>query len=415
MTFTILTVAFTHGLISSLSACVYPLIPITTAIFGAGKAGKWGEGLLLSGIYVAGMAITYMALGVSAALTGTLFGSYMGNPIVVITFALLFFYLGLSFIDLLPLPLPNLGDKLQAKKSKSLIYPFVMGIFSGFIAAPCTAPLFGALLIEIATNASQHQSILPGVVQSLFFSLGMGAPFLAIGAFAIKLPKPGSWMRFVKFIGAAVLFAAGYHYIEDLYGPFPDQHNLITYSISGVLLFLIFLILADPGTSDEMGMRKKILTANFLLISGFGLFLATSPMASSTQESQISTNQTGNIIWYDSLNKGMEVASKNGSILMIDFWAEWCSSCHEMEEHLFRTKEFSRLIQTHNVTLVRLDYTVTDTQEKEDLAARYEIRGLPTLVFTDHKGKLITALLGFKNKQDSLNKINYILTDYPLK
>lgn len=152
-----ISLAFLNGLISSMSACVYPLIPITTAIFGAGKTGHWLEGLSLSGIYVSGMALTYVALGLVAALTGSVFGSYMGSPIVIFVFSMMFFVLALGFLDIIPLPLPNFGDKLQTRKTSKYGYPLILGIFSGFIAAPCTAPLYGAILLDIAKLGCQQK------------------------------------------------------------------------------------------------------------------------------------------------------------------------------------------------------------------------------------------------------------------
>ena len=409
MTIELIGVAFSHGLISALSACVYPLIPITTTIFGAGKVGHWAEGLFLSMVYVIGMALTYVAIGLLAAFGGTVFGSYLGDPVVVGTFAGIFILLGLGFLGVIPLPIPNFADKINIKKTNSIVYPLLLGIFSGFIAAPCTAPLFGALLIEIAKNSAENNSILPGVVQSLAFSFGMGVPFLLIGTFALKLPKPGKWLQAVKYIGATVLFTASYHYLEDLYGPFPPAGEVWMYAALGIALFAVFLMLSEPlSAPEQMNFRKKVYTTTFLLIAGFGLFMATSPFAIKSSKTSIVNHSSQK--WHSTLSDGLVAAKQNNSVVLMDFWAEWCVSCFEMEEKLFGSSDFQSLVEKYNINLVRLDYTTTDTDEEIEIAEKYKIKGLPTLVILDKNGNLIDTLLGFRNKEESMGKLKNILS-----
>jgi len=412
-----LGIAFLHGLISAMSACVYPLIPITTAIFGAGKTSHWIEGLFLSTVYVCGMALTYVGLGVIAALSGTVFGGYLGSPAVILIFSALFFLLGLSFLDIIPLPIPNLGNTLQAKKSNKIIYPLALGIFSGFIAAPCTAPLYGAILIDIAQNAATNKSLVPGVTQALFFSLGMGFPFLLIGGFAMKLPKPGRWMRVVKYVGAMVLFTAGFHYLEDLVGPYPPEGSKYTLAILGAALCVVFLMLSDPPGKEgdeeaQTSLRKKSGVAFFLTIAAFGLFLTTSllkPGQNTTSAAHSATQ--GQEARFTSLQTAMNSIEAD-EIILVDFWAQWCTACHKMDEDLFPTSDFQNLLTTYHLALTRLDYTETDTKEKEDIIEKYKINGFPTLLLTDKSGKEIGRVLGFRSKDDTIRQLDEILSAY---
>jgi thiol:disulfide interchange protein DsbD len=408
-------VAIVHGLISSLSACVYPLIPITTAIFGAGRTGHWLEGLWLSSIYVAGMSITYVALGIMAALTGTVFGSYMGSPVVIVVFSALFFLLGLNFLDIVKLPLPNFGDHLKAKKTGKFLYPFILGVFSGFIAAPCTAPLFGAILIDIAKNAAMQHSLVPGIVQALAFSIGMGIPFLLIGGFALKLPKPGKWLKAVKYVGAVVLFTAALHYLEDIIGPYPPEKSKYTMALLGLILFAIFLVLSEPLEEKEnMTLRQKFSVIFFLLISAFGLFLSTSLFATPTgkvRAHQHDSLQESTQKWYPDMTSALK-AAKPGNLLFIDFRADWCTACGKMENDVFVSKEFEKLVIENNIILVRLDFTEVDTPEKEGLINKYNVPGFPTISITDYKGETAGQILGYKNKEDFLQKVSKIVKDY---
>ena len=420
MTLQSLGVAFSHGLISSLSACVYPLIPITTAIFGAGRVGHWLEGFILSGIYVAGMSITYVTIGLVAALGGTVFGSYMGSPEVIYLFAALFFLLGLGFLGVIPLPIPNFAEKIHLKKSSSIFYPLILGIFSGFIAAPCTAPLFGALLIDIARNSAENQSILPGIVQALAFSLGMGLPFLFIGGFALKLPKPGSWMNVVKYVGASILIASGFHYLEDVMGPFPDYDLLIQYAIIGAAIYVIFMWLSAPKEEMMPGFRGKLMTGSFVTIAAIGLFLATSPIVRSDIQvvKPVHTDHDGHdhgshnrsgLVWHPELDEGLETVEPGGLVL-VDFWAEWCAACKKMESELFTDPDFKTLVKKYKLTLIRIDFTEIDSPEKEEIAERYQIQGLPFLAITDKTGILLDNMLGFKNKSTALDQLNEIFS-----
>jgi len=410
-----LAMAFLNGLISAMSACVYPLIPITTAIFGAGKTGHWLQGLLLSAIYVLGMAITYMTLGVVAALSGTIFGAYMGSPTVILIFSVIFFLLGLSFLDIIPLPIPNFGDKLQARKTSKFSYPLILGIFSGFIAAPCTAPLFGAILIDIAKNSAMQQSLVPGVVQALSFSLGMGFPFLLIGGFALKLPKPGRWMKVIKFIGATVLFTAGFHYLEDVIGPYPPEGARYTMALLGLALTLVFFMLSEPldkkGVSGEEGdksFRQKSATVFFLFIAAFGFFLTTSLLKPGQGANTLANSSNSAKAEFTNLDTAMKASSKN-SILLIDFWAEWCTACHKMDAELFSSGDFKDLVSKYNLVIVRLDYTSPDSPEREDIIQKYQIPGFPTLLVTNTQGREIGRLMGFKSRDETIKNLEALL------
>lgn len=406
------TIAFLAGLGSALSACVYPLIPITTSLFGARQVDHWGKGFFLSGVYVAGMSLTYVVLGLIAALGGTVFGAYLGNPWVIASFAVFFFFLGLSFMDIIPLNLGRIGDKFQVEKKDGLLYPLILGIFSGFIAAPCTAPLFGAILLDIAQNSAAGESIIFGVVQAFSFSIGMGLPFLLIGGFAVKLPKPGNWLQAVKFLGGTILLTAGFHYIEDLFAPFPDAHMQTGAAILGLATFAMFFYVSNPlKPRYEQKTKGKIMTASILTIAAFGLFLATSPFAgdgglmsgNSGEADQSKTTQKvpDELKWFTDYEKAQQAATKSNSIILVDFWATWCQSCKQMEHELFNSFEFKKLVTENNLVLTRLDFTSPDDKQAE-FGDRYGIRGLPTIILTDARGNLKDSFIGYKSKQSSL-------------
>jgi len=417
--------AFGWGLISSFSACVYPLIPITTAIFVGGERKSWLQGFKAAGIYTLGMSLTYGALGVIAALTGAVFGKYFGNPWVITSIALVLMYLGLAYAHLLPLPLPNFANRLQVGKRDGLTYPLILGIFSAFIAAPCTAPFFGNLLVQIGRSAGEQQSIFLPSLSAFAFAFGMGMPFLLIGLFSLRLPKPGAWLHAVEFAGAVTLIAAGFHYLEDLAGDFPPVAQAFPFAVLGFGMCVTFFILAEPMKREHvMSKRMKLNTAGMLMISGLGLFLFTSPFVkywgvevknnngaiTEPGKKTVMSLPQGKLKWYKDLNEAKAIAAKENKILFIDFWADWCTACEEMEKKLFIKDEFINFALENKILPVRIDYS-NPTDELDKLAQVYNIRGLPTVVLTRADGELIHTLTGFYSKEYTMRELRSALKD----
>lgn len=418
--------AFGSGLMAAFSACVYPLIPITTAIFAGGERKSWAQGLRAAGVYTLGMSFTYGTLGIVAALSGSVFGRYLGDPKAVIAIGAVLIYLGLAYAHLVPLPLPNLANRLQVKKRDNLLFPLLLGVFSAFIAAPCTAPFFGSLLVQISKNAAEKQSILAPAFSSFAFALGMGFPFLLIGTFSIRLPKPGVWLKAVEYAGAVVLITAGFHYIEDAGQDFPPPAQAFPFAVIGLMMCATFFILAEPLKAEyHMSKRKKVNTAGMLMISALGLFLFTSPFVKywgvevktnapvpvNGENKTASVPQTqGRLRWYSNLKEAKAVAARENKILFIDFWADWCTSCEEMEKKLFTKDEFINFALANNILPVRVDYS-TPTDELDRLAKEYKVRGLPTVVLAKPDGEFIHSLMGFISKEYTMRELKSALKD----
>lgn len=422
---TMLFAAYGWGLLSSLSACVYPLIPITTAIFIGGERKSWADGFKAAGIYTLGMSLTYGTLGMIAALSGAVFGKYFGNPTFIVIMSLLLIYLGLAYAHLVPMPLPNFANRMQVGKREGLLYPLLLGIFSAFIAAPCTAPFFGSLLVQISRSASEHQSIFIPSLSAFAFAFGMATPFLLLGVFSLRLPKPGIWLHVVEYAGAVVLIAAGFHYLEDLAGDFPPPAQAFPFAVIGIAMCVTFFILTEPMRPEaKMQKRMKLNTAGMLLISGLGLFLFTSPFVKywgvdvktntgavpDVGKKTAMTLPQGKLKWYQDLKEAKAVAAKEGKILFIDFWADWCTACEEMEKKLFVKDEFIEFALANKILPVRIDYS-NPTDELDRLAQTYSIRGLPTVVLTKADGELIHTLTGFYSKEYTMRELKSAIKD----
>lgn len=210
-------ILFGAGLVTSLTPCVYPMIPITAGVLGgAGAVGRSrGRTVVMSVIYALGLATVYATLGLIAGLTGTLFGSISSNPWAYFAMGNLLLLAGLAMLDAIPILVP---ERLLAWAGKfggqSLGAVFLMGATSGLVAAPCGAPAFAAVLTFVGAT----QSAVLGFVYLFVFSLGMTALLIAIGIFSgtlAALPKPGRWTLWIKrAAGVLMLAMAEYYFVK---------------------------------------------------------------------------------------------------------------------------------------------------------------------------------------------------------
>lgn len=203
-------IVFWGGVLVSFTPCVYPVIPLTASfIAGVNTKGTKLMGFLISLLYVFGLAITYCALAVFVALTGRIFGQLQNNPIIFLIVAGILGFFALVMLDVIPIPnfTVNMHNKI---KTKNLWTVLLVGMASGLIVGPCTAPVLGTLLLYVASK----QNILHGVSLLFVFSYGVGASLILVGTFTgilSNLPKSGQWLiRIKQFCGLVMLGASGY-------------------------------------------------------------------------------------------------------------------------------------------------------------------------------------------------------------
>ena len=208
-----LAAAFTGGLLTSFTPCVYPMIPITFGYIGARSGDSRARSFTLSLVYVLGVSTTYSALGAVAALTGKVFGQFSTSPVTLFIVANVCIILGLSMFDLFSINLSFLQPRKDLRNNKRIfLSAFTVGIITGLAAAPCTAPALGVILAFIAKSGN----VFYGVTHLFAFSLGMGALLLLVGSFSgalAKLPKSGPWMVRVKVAMGLVMIVAGEYFL----------------------------------------------------------------------------------------------------------------------------------------------------------------------------------------------------------
>src|SRR5882762_2531045 len=198
-------VLFLAGVLTSLTPCVYPLIPITVSVFGARQAEHRARSVALSATYVGGIALTYSALGIFAALSGRAFGSALSSPWVVAVLAVFLLILAASMFGAFEMTLPaSLEAKLSVVRGAGFAHAFAMGLVAGVIAAPCTGPVLAGVLTFVATSRSAAL----GFWMLFSYALGMGLLFFVLGTTSLKLPRSGAWMEAVKTVLGVALVAA---------------------------------------------------------------------------------------------------------------------------------------------------------------------------------------------------------------
>ena len=212
---TAVPLVFAGGVLTSLTPCIYPMIPITAAVVGGQSASRSrGRVLALTGAYVLGLSLAYATLGLVAGLTGTLFGSISTNPWLLIVMANLLVLFALMMLDVLPVPVPQslLARAAGMEGRGRLVGAFTMGAASGLVAAPCGAPVMATLLTWVAAT---HSAAL-GFSYLLVFSLGMCTLLVVVGLAAggaVRLPQAGTWMVHVKRVFALLMVGSAEYYL----------------------------------------------------------------------------------------------------------------------------------------------------------------------------------------------------------
>lgn len=367
---------FFMGFLTSLTPCVYPLIPITVSIFGAKETKSKIQAFSLASVYVLGIAVMYSSLGFFAAKTGTIFGQFMSNPIIVSIIALLFVAMGISMLGAFDLRLPtNLQNRLSMVGGKGYISAFLMGLVAGVVAAPCTGPVLAAILAHVTYSGN----VFYGVSLLFVYSLGLGSLFLIIGTYSgliSKLPKSGKWMESIKSIFAIIMFVSALYFLGNAFEIFKKltAHDPVIYTVLFILLWISIFKLGAIHLSihsNPMIRNKKITGIIICTLSFYGIF--TTSMA--PKQSSVS--------WKYNLEESLTLAKIENKPVMIDFYADWCTVCKELDALTYSDEDAGKALERFICIKVDID---AKTVDKNKLIKEYNIPGLPLVVFIDSKG-----------------------------
>lgn len=346
-----LILACIAGFLTSLSPCVYPLIPITLSIMGARTYQNHLHGFLVASTYVFGMSVTYSLLGALFAYVGILMGAILQNPLMLLGISLLFILFGLSSLGVFKIVIPQrFMGRLTRIGGMGFKGAFLMGLVAGLLAAPCTGPVLGFILTLIAS----HKDVWLGIALMVAFSAGLGLPFLLLGTFSsalTRMPKSGRFLYYGNIILGVVMLGTGLYYAK----------------------------LAFPKASVE-----KIHTEGFFIID------------------DKTTDQT----LFDRL---LAQASAQQKPVLLDFYADWCAACLQLDTLTFSDDKVKKALT--NFMVIKIDSS-RSSDYLVSIQNRFNVTGLPTIVFIDQNGSPITTtrILGFLSADSLLDRLSTILT-----
>jgi len=358
---------FFGGLALNLTPCIYPLIPITVSYFG-GKGGKIGRGIIGHGLlYICGLAFTNSILGVTASLSGAMLGSALQNPMVLMGVAGILIGLATSFFGLWEIRVPAGLTRLASKNYGGYFGTFFMGLTLGIVAAPCLGPFILGLL----TYVGQKGDPFLGFVYFFVLSIGMGLPLAVLAVFSgalDRLPMSGGWMEWIrKILGWILVGMAGY-LLQPL---IPDPEARIILFAGIAVAAGVHLGWLDKTRHGSPVFSKVKQGVGVLLIAGAVFFYLLTP------------RYVKGVPWVPYRQGLLTEAVQAKRPVILDFYAEWCGPCKAMERNVFTAPEVVAL--SRHFLPIRVDLTQRHPGQ-EVLLKRYQVRGVPTIIFLNNQG-----------------------------
>ncbi|MFW7343882.1 protein-disulfide reductase DsbD [Pollutimonas sp. H1-120] len=411
---------FGFGLVLAFTPCMLPMIPILSGmIIGQGRSLSRRHAFGLSLVYVTAMAITYALAGVAAGLAGTMLSAYLQNPWVLGSFAIVFVLLALSMFGFYQLQIPaSIQSRLAGAANRSaggkVLSVFVMGVLSAVIVGPCVAaPLAGALLY-----IGQTGDVVLGGLALFSLAIGMGVPLLIFGTTAgALLPKAGPWMKSVQHFFGVTMLAVAIYLIS------PVIPSVVHMSLWAVLLIIsaMYLKALDPLPDGSPGfVRFGKGVGVIALISGLALLIgvlsggrdvlqplsglrgADAAAAQNISSPELQFKKVTSLADLESQLQGAE-----GRYVMLDFWADWCISCKEMERFTFTDAQVRKRLK--DVVLLKADVTANDAEDQA-LLKRFGLFGPPGIIFFDRQGAEIDfQVIGFQAPQKFSRSLDSVM------
>ena len=401
----ILPLFFLLGLGLSLTPCVLPMVPILSFIIvGEGAQTSRQRGFILSLFYALGMAFVYTALGIAAGLLGEGLAAALQKPWLLTSFALLIAVMSLAMFDVYQLQMPSSLQLLLTKMSErqkggKLAGVFIMGALSALIVGPCVAaPLAGALLY-----ISQTRNVIIGGSALFVMAMGMSVPLLLLGLSAgTLLPRAGQWMKVVKPLFGALMLALALWMVASL---IPSWALMAGWGLLAIAYGIFVLV------SGYLGWFPKIFGVLFVLLGAaqwIGIATGSdNPFApwSNLRGERTHKTEFKKIKTVDELDQAL--ASADGKVVMLDFYADWCVSCIEMEKLTFTEPAVKQ--EMNEMLLLQADVTANDADDKA-LLKRFALFGPPGIIFFGRNGQEIldARVIGFKAADYFLQRLQQV-------
>lgn len=372
---------FIGGLALNLTPCVYPMVPITIGFFS-----KQRKSFLFSFFYFLGIVITYSLLGTLSAIGGSLFGSALQKPLVLIFVSLIIFLFSLSLFGLFTIKLPS-SFTSKTKSKIGFLSSFFMGSMVGLVAAPCLGPIILSLITFVASKGD----VFIGFIFFLALSSGLGIPYLILSFFSssIKnLPKSGEWMiSLERFFGFALVAVS----IFILSPIFPSRLPETLFFILGFISAIYFFTL----------IFKRNLILNFILMS-ISLFFSIQFI-----DSILPKNEPKILFSQFEMENFLKDKSE-GKLIIVDFYANWCIPCKEMEHKTFSNKEVQDALR--NFIPYQVDLTREPKGSIKSFVEEMGVQGIPTIIFFKNGEEIKNLrLVGYEGPEEFKKRLENAL------
>lgn len=394
------------GLLLAFTPCVLPMVPILSSIIvGGSDSQKPQKGFLLAVAYSLGMVMVYTSLGVAAGLAGEGLAAALQKPSVLIFFASMLFLLSLSMFDVYQLQLPAFIQNRLSTSSMNMqggrfVSVFIMGALSALIVGPCVAgPLAGALIY-----ISQSRDVVLGGLALFSMAIGMSVPLLLTGASAgALLPKAGAWMTGVKYFFGLMLMATAIWMLQSV---IPSAAWLATWGVWLIACAIFLKVFDGLSGHASVGMRFGKVVSVFLLVAGVMELLGAGlgakdvlrplePLVASKRGGDAGSNQLAKDkkphLTFEKITSLAELQRQlhnSKQLVMLDFYADWCTSCIEMEKFTFSDSTVKDRLA--NVKLFQIDVT-KNSLEDQQLMRQFKVFGPPALLVFDLQGNEISS------------------------
>lgn len=389
---------FVSGMALNLTPCIYPLIPITVSYFGGMSNEFRGKTLMHGLMYILGLSITNSVLGTLASFTGSMVGTLLQNPWVLIAIAAILLFLALSFFGLWEVRLPLALTRATSRNFGGYFGTFFMGLTLGIVAAPCLGPFILALLAYAAKVGDPFL----GFLYFFVLSLGIGLPLAVLAVFSggvSKLPVSGGWLIWIKKVLGWVLVGMAAYVLFPLIHSFGGK-TAVTY----VAVFLTAAAGLHLGWLDRTDGQvrkfryvKKVLGGAFI---GLAISFFVFDFPGGKEES---------VPWVAYTPGLLEQSVQQNRPVIVDFSAAWCLPCRAMDKD-FADPEVREL--TWGITLIRVDLTLIHPHQ-EHLKERFNIKGVPTILFINADGQVIKDLTieSYVDKEALVRRIKILLRE----
>lgn len=379
------------GMALNLTPCVYPLIPITLAFFTSQSEGKVRHTLALAVAYVLGLSLTYAILGIVAAKTGALLGSWLQAPIVRILLSLAIVALASSMFGLYELRVPQAFTRRFSRAATGLGGAFVMGLVVGILAAPCIGPFVLGLFIFV----SQFANVVTGFLVFFTLGVGMGLPYIALALVVnrmARVPKIGPWLVWIKQALGLVLVGLALYFVYPLL-PEHAMYVATALLLLGAGLYLGWFARIDGQTRRLKPVRRAV-GAALLVAAVIGFW----PRPASTP----------GIAWQPFTTEAVEAARVSHQPVVVDIFADWCLPCVELDHVTFRHPEVVAAMAP--MAALRLDVTDGIPEHAAAFVDDHRVYGVPTVLLIDATGTERTTLrvLGFIRPREMLDRLSQL-------